>query len=100
MQNYPPVQQVFKDPSNTNTIGNVDGVETSNPTGQIPQSTTRRYSHEAVNTVDGKYVHVADRIQNVVEVFDTETYEHVSTYDLVSMDGQLKSQMRSFHMRG
>ena len=34
--------------------------------------TIRRDSHGAVNTIDGKYVHVADRIQN----------------DLVSMDGQ------------
>ncbi|GFH53349.1 hypothetical protein CTEN210_09825 [Chaetoceros tenuissimus] len=88
MQNYPPAQQVFKDPTNTNTNGNVDGVADQNPSGQIPQYTTRRDSHGAVNTIDGKYVHVADRIKNVVEVFDTETYEHVSTYDLVSMDGQ------------
>ena len=61
-QNYPPVQQVFKDPTNTNTNGNVDGVVASDSTGQIPQYTARRDSHGAVNTIDGKYVHVADRI--------------------------------------
>ena len=88
MQNQPPVQQVFKDPTNTNTLGNVDGVVLSNSSGQKPPLTIRRDSHGAVNTIDGKYVHDADRIQNVVEVFDTETHEHVSTYDLVSMDGQ------------
>lgn len=81
--------QVFKDLTNTNTIGNVDGVEgTSNPSGQLPGVSTRRDSHGVSATVDGKYIHMTDRIQNVIDVFDAETYEHVNTYDLVSMDGK------------
>ena len=59
----------------------------SNDSGQKPGTTTRRDSHGTVATVDGKYVHTVDRIQNVVEVFDSATYER-TTYDLVSMDGK------------
>ena len=40
-----------------------------------------------VETVDGRFVHVVDRIANVVEVFDAESFAR-STYDLVSADGQ------------
>ena len=31
---------------------------------------------------------IVDRVQNLVEVFETRSYEHVSTYDLVSVDGK------------
>ena len=80
--------QVFKDPNNTNTIGNVDGTRTKDETGQLPSLTTRRDSHGAATTKDGRYIHVFDRIQNVVEVFSSETMRHVDTYDLVSRDGK------------
>eukprot|EP00557_Chaetoceros_sp_GSL56_P014472 CAMPEP_0176484982 /NCGR_PEP_ID=MMETSP0200_2-20121128/4799_1 /TAXON_ID=947934 /ORGANISM="Chaetoceros sp., Strain GSL56" /LENGTH=486 /DNA_ID=CAMNT_0017881601 /DNA_START=456 /DNA_END=1918 /DNA_ORIENTATION=+ len=36
VQNSPMPIQVFKDPTNTNTIGNVDGTSVSNPSGQLP----------------------------------------------------------------
>lgn len=88
MQNTPMAMQVFKDPTNTNTIGNIDGTRTMDSTGQLPNQTTRRDSHGMGRSIDGKYLHVADRIQNVIEVFDTETFHHVSTYDLVSKDGE------------
>ena len=88
MQNAPMPRKVFQDPGNTRTLGNVEGPHERNDSGQIPGNTTRRDAHGMAATLDGKYVHVVDRIQNVVEVFDTETYEHSSTYDLVSMDGQ------------
>eukprot|EP00579_Thalassiosira_antarctica_P011372 CAMPEP_0201918768 /NCGR_PEP_ID=MMETSP0903-20130614/7835_1 /ASSEMBLY_ACC=CAM_ASM_000552 /TAXON_ID=420261 /ORGANISM="Thalassiosira antarctica, Strain CCMP982" /LENGTH=600 /DNA_ID=CAMNT_0048455141 /DNA_START=62 /DNA_END=1864 /DNA_ORIENTATION=+ len=87
-QNIPSPIQVFKDPTNTNTIGNVDGVTVPDTTGQLPSITTRRDSHGAEATIDGRYLHVADRIQNVMEVFDTDSLQRVNTYDLVSIDGK------------
>lgn len=87
-QNNPMPIQVFKDPTNTNTIGNIDGTKLKDETGQIPAFTTRRDSHGVSSTIDGKYIHVFDRLQNIVEVFDSETYNRVNTYDLVSMDGK------------
>jgi hypothetical protein len=86
--NVPLPNVVFKDNANTNTIGNIDGNGgTINDSGQLPGVTTRRDSHGVAATVDGKYLHVVDRIQNVVESFDVETYER-TTYDLTSLDGQ------------
>ena len=38
-------------------------------------------------TLSGKYVHTVDRIQNVVEVFDTRRLKR-STYDLTSRNGR------------
>ena len=80
--------QVFQDATNTSTLGNVDGTTTANDSGQKPNMTTRRDSHGMASTIDGKYVHVVDRIQNVMEVFDSENFKHVGTYDLVSKDGK------------
>jgi hypothetical protein len=79
-QNTPLPTIVFQDPGNTKTLGNPNGV-VSNPTGQLPGMTTRRDSHGMAVTTDGKYLHVGDRIRNVVEVFDTNTYQRF-TYDL------------------
>ncbi len=87
-QNMPMPDQVFKDPTNTNTIGNVDGASDKNESGQLPGKSTRRDSHGIKTTKKGTYIHMSDRIQNVMDVFDTETYEHVGTYDLVSKDGK------------
>ena len=86
-ENYPMPVKVFQDAGNTQTLGNNEG-PANNATGQKPGTTTRRDSHGTSVTMDGKYVHVTDRIGNVIEVFDTETYEHVNTYDLVSVDGK------------
>lgn len=86
-QNLPHPIQVFKDSMNTNSIGNIDGVPLRDTPDQLPASTTRRDSHGMGATVDGRYIHVADRIQNLMEVFDAETLDHVGTYDLVSADG-------------
>lgn len=80
-------KQVFKDATNTNTLGNLDGVSSPNDSGQLPGQTTWRDAHALWSTKDGKYIHVSDRIGNVVEVFNTETYER-STYDLMSTDGR------------
>lgn len=85
-QNTPMPVKIFQDPDNTSTIGNSVGPST-NESGQKPGKTTRRDSHGTVATLDGKYVHTVDRIQNVVEVVDSTTYER-TTYDLVSMDGK------------
>lgn len=87
VQNHPFPILSFKDETNTNTIGNVDGIDEPNTTGQLPRKTTRRDSHGAASTLDEKYVHVADRISNVMEVFDSESFERVNTYDLVSATG-------------
>lgn len=84
--NTPLPTPVFADPDNTATGGRVAG-PSENSTGQLPGFTTRRDAHGAVTTTDGSYVHIADRIQNVVEVFDALTGERTS-YDLTSADGQ------------
>lgn len=86
-ENSPLPQTLFKDPSNTNTLGNSDGASDKNESGQVPGITTRRDSHGAAVTIDGKYIHVVDRIQNIIEVFDTATKEHLGSYDLLSADG-------------
>jgi len=87
-ENTPFPSQVFKGADNTNTLGNIDGTTDIDGSGQLPAYTTRRDSHGAVVTLDGKYIHVLDRIQNIVEVFDAATEERVNTYDLVSKDGK------------
>lgn len=84
--NTPAPRLVFKDPTNTATIGNTSG-EPTNTTGQLPGITTRRDSHGMTLTLSGSYVHNVDRIQNKVEVFDTTTLAR-TTYDLTSADGQ------------
>lgn len=87
LENTPMPIRVYQDATNTRTLGNPVGPE-SNDSGQIPGISTRRDSHGAAVTPDGKYVHIVDRIQNVVEVFNSKTLEHESTYDLVSRDGK------------
>lgn len=96
-QNFPEPTEVFKDRENTNTIGNTDGLGgQENNSGQKPSTSTRRDSHGAAVTLGpylDKYLHVADRIQNVIEVFDTEfPYEHVSTYSLTTKNGNLNGK--------
>jgi hypothetical protein len=88
-ESIPFPSQVFNDATNTNTIGNKDGKDEPNTTGQLPTIlSTRRDSHGGVATLDGKYIHIVDRIQNVIEVFNAATQERVNTYDLVSKDGK------------
>lgn len=87
LQNQPAPTVVFKDPSNTNTIGNTDGVNTPNLTGQFAGESTRRDAHGVAVTQDKQYIHNVDRIQNIVEVFDTISMTR-TTYDLTSADGQ------------
>ncbi|MEM9218961.1 MAG: hypothetical protein AAGD25_32090 [Cyanobacteria bacterium P01_F01_bin.150] len=84
--NAPAPRMVFKDETNTATIGNLQG-EATNLTGQLPGTTTRRDSHGMAVTLSGSHVHTVDRIQNKVEVFNTSTLAH-TTYDLTSADGQ------------
>ncbi len=87
-ENTPFPSQIFNDATNTNTGGNINGTIDSNDSGQLPNLSTRRDSHGAATTLDGKYLHVVDRIQNIMEVFDVATEERVNTYDLVSKDGK------------
>ncbi len=87
LPNTPAPVLVFKDATNTATIGNIGGDPNPNTTGQIPGNSTRRDAHGMARTVSGSHIHNADRVQNVVEVFDTETLAR-STYDLTSADGQ------------
>lgn len=89
-ENQPLPVVVLKDPTNTLTNGNHDhsGVS-SNDTGQIPGTTTRRDAHGVVATVDEKYVHTGDRIQNKVEVVRTRGQSKpVAIYDLTSENGE------------
>jgi len=86
--NTPTPITVFKDATNTNTIGNTEGSAATNTTGQRPGETTRRDAHGAAITNDKRYVHNVDRVQNNVEVFDTVTQTRVGTYDLTSANGQ------------
>lgn len=86
-ENSPMPIRIFQDPGNTQTGGSVEGSSgVSDNSGQKPGITTRRDSHGTVGHPNLKYVYVADRIQNVMEVFDTTTYER-STFDLVSRSG-------------
>lgn len=86
-ENAPTPATLFKDSSNTSTGGNMDGAIVANNSGQLPGITTRRDAHGADATLDERYVHNVDRIQNTVEVFDTLTFAR-TTYDLTSADGQ------------
>ena len=90
--NTPARELVWEDnEANTNTGGNTGsngGV--ADETGQIPGETTRRDSHGAGVSVDKKFVHVVDRIQNVVEVFEAKgaTSARSSPYSLTTVDGK------------
>lgn len=86
-ENTPAPNIAFKDDSNTATIGNLDGLVSANLSGQRPGVTSRRDAHGVAATVDGQYVHNVDRIQNVVEVFNTSSLARY-TYDLTSLDGK------------
>lgn len=85
--NVPAPVEVYKDPTNTATLGNVGGDPNPNESGQIPGLTTRRDAHGMTRTVSGSHIHNVDRIQNTVEVFDTTGLTR-SSYDLTSADGQ------------
>ncbi|MEE9380370.1 MAG: hypothetical protein V3V03_03110, partial [Hyphomonadaceae bacterium] len=85
-ENTPLPTEVFRDPTNTATLGSTVGAA-NNTTGQVPGTTTRRDAHGAVATITGSHVHNVDRIQNNVEVFDAVSYTR-TTYDLTSADGQ------------
>lgn len=85
-QNTPMPIRVFQDAGNTMTGGNVEGGIAQDSSGQLPAVTTRRDSHGMA--LSGNYLHVVDRIQNVIETFDVETYEK-TTYDLTSLNGQM-----------
>jgi hypothetical protein len=94
--NTPTPNEVYKDlddsdgnAANTATIGNLVG-PSNNTTGQLPGVSTRRDAHGMTRTVDGSYIHNVDRIQNVVEVFNTIPGQEarIGTYDLTSEDGQ------------
>ena len=89
-ENLPPPKLVFKDSTNTSTIGSKSG-SSENSTGQLPGMTSRRDSHGMAATIGGKYVHTNDRIQNVVEVFESKSLKR-STYDLTSMNGKGQGQ--------
>lgn len=87
--NEPAIEQVYKDPGNTATGGNFPG-DLFNLTGQLPGTSTRQDAQGmAVTSGAGgsvPFVHVVDRIQNRIEVFNTETLAR-SSYDLTSADG-------------
>jgi hypothetical protein len=87
-QNTPLPDVVFQDPGNTATGGNLVGL-LENTSGQKVGESTRRDSHgaTAVTRYYTSYIHITDRIQGNVEVFDANTYER-STYDLTSLTGQ------------
>lgn len=84
--NSPAPVLVYKDPNNTATNGNTSG-EAENTTGQFPGMTTRHDSHGMIATVSGTYIHTTDRIQNQMQVFNSQTLERTQ-YDLTSADGQ------------
>lgn len=85
--NTPAPRLIFKDPSNTNTGGNMAGTTTTNGTEQKPGVTTRRDSHGMARTLSGQYIHTVDRLQNNVEVFNRFSLAR-TTYDLTSANGQ------------
>jgi len=86
-ENEPAPVLVYQDDvTNTLTGGNLAGTKVADESGQIPGLTTRRDSHgAAVTLINSMYVHVVDRIQNVVEVFKTSNFDR-GTYSL--MEGE------------
>ncbi len=100
-ENTPAIKTIFKDESNTSASGNIGAVvnvaagtvieegSVVNNTGQIFGTSTRRDAHGMINTTDDKYVHVVDRIQNTMEVFETATETHVGSYSLMTDDGSM-----------
>ncbi|MEA5595717.1 hypothetical protein [Rivularia sp. UHCC 0363] len=85
--NIPEPVLVYKDDTNTNTIGNIEGNPNPNNSGQLPGTTTRRDAHGIARTLSGSHIHNVDRIQGNVEVFNTKTLER-TTYDLTSASGK------------
>lgn len=86
-ENMPTPYLVFKDTNNTATIGNTHTTSKTNDSGQLPGTSSRRDSHGMAKTMKDNFVHVGDRIQNIVEVFDASTKRR-SMYDLSSADGK------------
>ena len=93
--NLPEPDVLFSDGSNTQTGGNSTGLGglltgsgsfSTNTSGQIPGTTSRRDAHGMTPTMSGNFLHVVDRIQNNMEVFDTDTLAK-STYDLTTGNG-------------
>jgi hypothetical protein len=84
--NTPAPKVIIKDPGNTAMLGNTTGAMMNN-TGQLPGVSTRRDSHGMTSTLSGRYIHTADRIQNMVEVVNTKSLKR-TTYDLRSANGQ------------
>ena len=89
--NVPTPALIYRDATNTATGGATMG-DASNLTGQIPGMTTRRDAHGMARTLDGAYIHQADRVQNVVEVIDTASMSRIGSYDLTSANGQGSGQ--------
>lgn len=87
-QNTPLPDIVYQDPGNTATGGNVMGPP-ENTSGQKLGVTTRRDSHGStlVEKPFASYLHVTDRIQGNVEVFDVDTFQRFQ-YDLTSLTGR------------
>lgn len=85
--NNPDPQLTFEFPG-TSTGGRTEG-EATDVSGQNPESTTRRDAHDLAGTVDGKYVHVIDRVKNVIDVFETKTNELVGEYSLRTKSGAI-----------
>ncbi len=81
--NKPKAKVLLRDRTNTATIGATKG-DASNMTGQLPGVTTRRDAHGMGISGKGRYIHQSDRIQNNVEVFNTENGKHVGTYSLAN----------------
>jgi len=86
-ENSPVPVTVYDDEVDTTATGGKTMGNATNDSGQIPGTTTRRDAHDVAGTLDGKYVHVVDRIQNTVDVFDSATNDHVGTYDLTTATG-------------
>lgn len=87
-ENDPIPATVFRDERNTLTGGNLIGPSESDMSGQMPGITTRRDSHGVVVTKNGRFAHVVDRLQNVIESFDVLTFQR-RTYDLMTKSGEM-----------
>ena len=57
---------------------------------RVPGESTRRDMHDLAGTVDGKYFHVVDCIQDVIDIFDTKSGDHVGAYSLASEGGDVE----------
>lgn len=90
-ENSPSPNLLYRDANDSPFIGYCKNggsscTQQEDPSGQVPGLTTRRDAHGLIVTKDGKFLHVSDRVQNTMEVFEVKTQTWVGKYDYTAGD--------------